>query len=96
MDQQLKVKNLLAERRQHKRSKIMEQCSEKSIKAVRCFLSHVNSKVKKSTDIRAVISSVTGTIKCNPEDIKDEVALHILHVFKGSFSPIPDSNISPL
>ena len=89
LDQQLKVKSLLADRRSTIRSKIVEQCSQKSIKAVKCFWSHVNSKVKKSADIRAVISSLTGTIKCNPEDIKDEVAIHLLNVFKGSFDSIP-------
>ena len=35
------------------------------------------------------MSSLSGTLKCNPEDIKSEVELHLLKVFQGSFEPIP-------
>ena len=42
-----------------------------------------------SDDIRAVVSSITGTLKCGPEEIKAEVEQHLLSVFQGSFDPIP-------
>ena len=89
LQQKGKVGKLLAERRHQNKSRILEVCSEKTVKAVKCFWSHVNSKYKKSDDIRAVISSLTGTLKCNPDDIRDEVAIHLLKVFQGSFDPIP-------
>ena len=73
----------------------MQQCSEKSTKGVKCFWSHVNSRVKKSTDINAVLSPASNSLKCNPEDIKLEVEQHLLRVFNGSFYPI-ESNEQPL
>lgn len=89
LEQKSKVSKLLFERRQRHKSTILEKCSQQSVKAIRCFWSHVTSKVKKSDDIRAVVSSVTGTLKCHPEDIKNEAELFLCKVFKGSFDPIP-------
>ena len=89
LDQKDKVCKLLMDRRHQKKCTILTECSKKTVKAVRCFWSHITSKIKKSDDIKAVVSSITGTLKCGPEDIKAEVEHHLLSVFQGSYDPIP-------
>ena len=89
LDQKRKVQAIYFERAKSDKSKILLQCSGGSVDATRCFWSHLNQNVNKSSEIDAVVSATTGILHCAPEEIKLEVENHLIKVFNGSLSPIP-------
>ena len=88
LEQVAKVNASFLDRGKAKRSKILQQCSENSVEATRCFWSHVNKTAHKSSEIDAVLSPTTGVLHCAPEEIIDQVEKHLVSVFNGSLDPI--------
>ena len=87
LDQKRVVERLFMERRTSNKFKILDKCKGFSTDALKCFWSYVNSSVKTSSNIDAVISPEGGSLKCNPQDIRTEVEKHLVKVFKGSTEP---------
>ena len=88
-EQKSKVTDLLLIHRSAKRSRIKEQCMGPSVKARKCFWSHVSPSKKQATDLSAVVDPVSGVVKCKIDEIKHEVEKHLTSVFQGSFVKIP-------
>ena len=89
LDQKIKVGNLFFERKKTKRTKILKQCLGHSKSALKCFWSHINARVKQSSDIDAVLSPTSGVLHCGPVEIIGEVEKHLMDVFNGSLAPVP-------
>ena len=86
------VSALLREKRNACRDKILKECQGNSIRALKCFWSHVSQKTKTSVDISAVTDS-NGVLICDPEGIRIEVEKHLIKVFKGSLTPFLPADI---
>ena len=89
LDQLAKVKESFFDRGKARRARILEQCSQKSTEALKCFWSHINKSAHKSCEIDAVLSPTTGILHCAPEEIALQVENHLVSVFNGSLEPIP-------
>ena len=81
------VSALMAERSNSARDRILQDCQGPSVRAVKCFWSHVSHKTKSSAGIDAVILP-DGSLTCDPEEIKCAVEQHLVQVYRGSLSPI--------
>ena len=88
LDQQDRVETLFFDRGKSDKSKVLLQCSGKSPEAFKCFWSHLNKTVYKSSEIDAVLSPTTGVLHCSPEEINLHVGHHLVDVFNGSFDPV--------
>ena len=62
--------------------------NEKNLESRAGFWSTVSGKTKQSTNISAVLSE-SGSLKCDPDGIRQEVENHLAKVFLGSLEPLP-------
>ena len=90
-DQKDYVSALICSHMQSKRKVNIDKCTGNSPSARKNFWSFVSNKVKKSSDLRAVRNETSGVIKCNPDDILEEVTAFLKKLFQGELTPIPQS-----
>ena len=96
--QKIKVNEMLFNFSNKDRGRILKECSGNSFRARKNFWSHVSTKVKEESCISAVVDPVSGTLKCNADEIKDLVEDHFCAVFQGSLEPVdvPDDKAPPV
>ena len=87
VEQAAVVDSLFEVRRLLKRAKDVKNCHEKTSSARTNFWSAVTGKVKQTCDIPAVLSA-SGAIKCDPDEICEEVEKHLCSVFQGSMETL--------
>ena len=95
LDQKWEVDRLFLQRKTVNKFKILDRCKGFSTDALKCFWSYVSNSVKTSSDIDAVVSTEGGSLKCDPNDIKEEVEKHLVKVFKGSTEPFAAKDSLP-
>ena len=66
-----------------KRTNLVKLCRTKTKKAVQTFWSYVSRKVKKTTDISALQSRVTGVLHSEPDEVASEVYKYLKDIFSG-------------
>ena len=79
-----KTEGMLFLHRASKRPSVLKQCRGNSTQARRNFWAFVSPKKKQNSEISAVISPSSGVVRCNLDDIRNEVEGHLTTVFKGS------------
>ena len=83
-----KTEGLLFLHRAAKKPSVLDKCRGSSTRARRNFWSFVAPKKKQNSEISAVVSSSSGVVHCNHDDIRNEVEKHLTTVFEGSSEKI--------
>ena len=90
--QKARTNDLLFAHKNRNRNKIKEMCSGSTPVARRNFWNAINTKVKSSSDISAVVNPVSGELKCNVDEIMTEVEDHLCRVFNGEVDDLGDDH----
>ena len=82
----------LATFNRQRRAPLLNLAKSKTRRGRRRFWDFVSRKVKGSTDIFSVQDKATGKLKCEPEDIAEEVRDYLMRIFSGH-DDIPQDQI---
>ena len=77
----------LAAFNRRRRAPLLNLARSKTRKGRKHFWNFVSRKVKGSTNITSVQDKATGRLKCEPEDIAEEVRNYLMHIFSGHDTP---------